>query len=160
VAARAGPARRAAAGDHPAARGLPAGAVRLTAAGAAGLRRRHDRRLRAVSELWLDVAGARMHAQVLGDGPPPVLLPCFGAFGTYMLPLARELSGSFTVLVPDLPGQGRSESRPGLRSVSALAGALEAWLDAARLEQPAFVANSLGCQVVTEVAVREHERVG
>lgn len=113
-----------------------------------------------MSELWLDVAGARMHAEVLGDGPPVVLLHGYGVSGTYMLPLARQLAGSFTVLVPDLPGQGRSEPRPGLRSVPALARALEAWLDAAGLEQPAFAANSLGCQVVTELAVREPERVG
>jgi pimeloyl-ACP methyl ester carboxylesterase len=113
-----------------------------------------------MSELWLDVAGARMHAQVLGDGPPVVLLHGYGVSGTYMLPLARELADSYRVLVPELPGQGKSEPRAGLRSVRELAGALAAWLDAAELEQPAVVANSLGCQVVTELAVRDLERVG
>jgi pimeloyl-ACP methyl ester carboxylesterase len=34
------------------------------------------------------------------------------------------------------------------------------WLDAAGLERPAFVANSMGCQVVTELAMRRTERVG
>jgi pimeloyl-ACP methyl ester carboxylesterase len=113
-----------------------------------------------MSELWLDVAGARMHAQVLGAGPPVVLLHGYGVSGTYMLPLARELADSYRVLVPELPGQGKSEPRPGLRSVRELAGAFAAWLDAAELEQPAVVANSLGCQVVTELAVRDPERVG
>ena len=113
-----------------------------------------------MSELWLDVAGARMHAQVLGAGPPVVLLHGYGVSGTYMLPLARELADSYRVLVPELPGQGKSEPRPGLRSVHELAGAFGAWLEAAELEQPAVVANSLGCQVVTELAVREPERVG
>jgi pimeloyl-ACP methyl ester carboxylesterase len=113
-----------------------------------------------MSELWLDVAGARMHAQVLGAGPPVVLLHGYGVSGTYMLPLARELADSYRVLVPELPGQGKSEPRPGLRSVHELAGAFGAWLEAAELEQPGVVANSLGCQVVTELAVREPERVG
>ena len=113
-----------------------------------------------MSELWLDVAGARMHAQVLGAGPPVVLLHGYGVSGTYMLPLARELADSYRVLVPELPGQGKSEPRPGLRSVRELAGALAAWLEAAELEQPAVVANSLGCQVVTELAVRDPKRVG
>jgi len=113
-----------------------------------------------MSELWLDVAGARMHAWVLGAGPPVVLLHGYGVSGTYMLPLARELADSYRVLVPELPGQGKSEPRPGLRSVRELAGALAAWLEAAELEQPAVVANSLGCQVVTELAVRDPKRVG
>src|SRR6185437_2226371 len=130
--------RRARARDHPARRRLPAGARRLAAPRAAGLPRRHDRRLRAVTELWLKVAGAPMHAKVLGEVPAVVLLHGYGVSGTYMLPLAR-------VLVPELPGQGKSEPRPGLRSVSELAGALAAWLEAAKLEQPAVVANSLGC---------------
>lgn len=113
-----------------------------------------------MSGLWLDVAGARMHAYVLGDGPPVVLLHGYGVSGTYMLPLARELSGSYRVLVPELPGQGKSEPRPGLGCVPELAAALAAWLDAAELGRPAVVANSLGCQVVTELAVQEPERVG
>ena len=113
-----------------------------------------------MSELWLDVAGARMHARLLGEGPPVVLLHGYGVSGTYMLPLARQLATSFRVLVPDLPGQGKSEPRPGLRSVSELADAFAAWLEAAELERPAVVANSLGCQVVTALAARVPELVG
>jgi len=113
-----------------------------------------------VTELWLEVAGAPMHAKVLGEGPAVVLLHGYGVSGTYMLPLARELATSHRVLVPELPGQGKSEPRPGLRSVSELAGAFAAWLEAAKLERPAVVANSLGCQVVTELAVREPARLG
>jgi pimeloyl-ACP methyl ester carboxylesterase len=113
-----------------------------------------------VNELWLDVAGARMHARVLGDGPPVVLLHGYGVSGTYMLPLARQLSATCRVLVPELPGQGKSEPRPGMRSVRELADAFGAWLEAAELDAPAVVANSLGCQVVTELAVRMPSRVG
>jgi pimeloyl-ACP methyl ester carboxylesterase len=113
-----------------------------------------------VNDLWLDVAGARMHARVLGHGAPVVLLHGYGVSGTYMLPLARELSACYRVLVPELPGQGKSEPRPGLRSVRELAGAFGEWLEAAELDAPAVVANSLGCQVVTELAAREPSRVG
>ncbi len=113
-----------------------------------------------MNDLWLDVAGARMHARVLGHGSPVVLLHGYGVSGTYMLPLARRLSAHYRVLVPELPGHGRSEPRPGLRSVGELAAAFGEWLEAAELEGPAVVANSLGCQVVTELAVREPARVG
>src|SRR5689334_18693581 len=107
--------RRPAARDRLARRWLSARASGLPPARAAGLPRRHDRRLRGMSELWLDVAGARMRAHVAGDGPPVVLLHGYGVSGTYMLPLAHELADSYRVLVPELPGQGKSEPRPGLR---------------------------------------------
>jgi pimeloyl-ACP methyl ester carboxylesterase len=113
-----------------------------------------------MTELWLEVTGASMHAKVLGDGPPVVLLHGYGVSCTYMIPLARELATSYRVFVPDLPGQGRSEPRPGLRSVPELAEVFAAWLEAAELDRPAIVANSLGCQVATELAVREPDRVG
>jgi pimeloyl-ACP methyl ester carboxylesterase len=45
-------------------------------------------------------------------------------------------------------------------SISSLSESVEDWLDAVGLERPAFVANSMGCQVVTELAVREPGRVG
>lgn len=101
-----------------------------------------------------------MHATVLGEGPAVVLLHGYGLSGTYMLPLAERLAPSFTVYVPELPGQGQSDARPGLRSVGALAAALGEWVEAAGLERPGFVANSLGCQVATELAVREPALVG
>ena len=107
-----------------------------------------------------DVSGLRMHARVLGKGAPIVLLHGFGVSGTYMLPLAQALASSFTVFVPDLPGYGRSQRPPAPLGISELADALAGWLDAAALERPAFVANSMGCQVVTQLAVRRPERVG
>jgi pimeloyl-ACP methyl ester carboxylesterase len=64
------------------------------------------------------------------------------------------------VLVPDLPGQGRSDPPRGPGDISYLAEALGDWLDAAGLIRPVFVANSMGCQVVTELAVRRPQRVG
>jgi 2-hydroxy-6-oxonona-2,4-dienedioate hydrolase len=77
-----------------------------------------------------------------------------------MLPLASSLAESFSVFVPDLPGYGRSERPRMPLGISGLAATLADCLDALGLERPAFVANSMGCQVVTELAVRNPERVG
>jgi pimeloyl-ACP methyl ester carboxylesterase len=104
--------------------------------------------------------GLSVHTWVGGTGPPVVLVHGFGVSSRYMLPLARSLAGSFTVFAPDLPGYGRSEKPPTPLGIAGLASALEDCLDALGLEQPAFAANSLGCQVVTELAVRKPERVG
>ncbi len=108
----------------------------------------------------LEVLGLRIHARTGGEGPPVVLLHGYGVSGTYMLPLARLLAPSFSVFVPDMPGFGRSEQPPASLGIADLASALADLLDAAGLQCPAFVANSMGCQVVTELAVRRPERVG
>jgi pimeloyl-ACP methyl ester carboxylesterase len=91
---------------------------------------------------------------------PVVLLHGYGISGTYMLPLARSLAPSFSVFVPDLPGFGRSEQPRSPLGIVDLAAALADLLDAAGLQCPAFVANSMGCQVLTELAVRQPARVG
>jgi pimeloyl-ACP methyl ester carboxylesterase len=109
---------------------------------------------------WHDVGGVRIHAVVCGDGSPVVLVHGYGISGTYMLPLARALASSCSAFVPDLPGQGRSDQSRGAADIQSLARALGDWLDASELIRPAFVANSLGCQIVTELAVRRPQRVG
>lgn len=101
-----------------------------------------------------------MHTTVGGAGAPVVLLHGYGVSGHYMLPLARELAPSFTVYAPDLPGHGRTGHSRAPLGIASLADALDCWLDATGLVQPAFVANSMGCQVITELAVRVPERVG
>jgi pimeloyl-ACP methyl ester carboxylesterase len=106
------------------------------------------------------VLGVDMHAYVGGEGPPVVLVHGYGVSGAYMLPLAQSLAPFFSVFVPDLPGYGRSPRPPAPLGIPGLALALAAWLDAAGLPCPAFVANSMGCQVVTELAVRLPGRVG
>lgn len=109
---------------------------------------------------WDEVDGVRMHAQSGGNGPPVVLVHGYGVSGRYMLPLARILASSCSAFAPDLPGHGRSEASTAPLAIGGLADALGGWLDAVGLEQPAFVANSMGCQIVTELAVRRPEQVG
>jgi pimeloyl-ACP methyl ester carboxylesterase len=101
-----------------------------------------------------------MYAVTLGQGPPVVLVHGYGLSGTYMLPLARVLAGSCSAFVPDLPGQGQSEPLRRRETIGAIADALGGWVDAVGLNRPIFVANSLGCQVVTELAVRRPKDVG
>jgi len=106
------------------------------------------------------VAGREVHALAGGEGPPVVLVHGYGVSGRYMLPLARILAASCSAFVPDLPGHGQSARSDAPLEIGGLADALGAWLDAVGLERPAFVANSMGCQIVTELAVRRPQRVG
>ena len=101
-----------------------------------------------------------MHAVATGEGPPVVLVHGYGVSGTYMLPLARALAPSCSVFVPDLPGQGRSAALRSYTSMSDLADALDEWSVANGLDRPLVVANSMGCQIVTDLAARRPDRVG
>jgi pimeloyl-ACP methyl ester carboxylesterase len=109
--------------------------------------------------VWTDVGGVRMHALACGRGRPVALVHGFGVGGNYMLPLARELAPHARVLVPDLPGQGKSEQN-GSHGIGELADKLGKWLVARRLRRPVLVANSMGCQVVTYLATERPDRVG
>jgi 2-hydroxy-6-oxonona-2,4-dienedioate hydrolase len=110
--------------------------------------------------MWTTIDGVRIHSLAGGEGPPVVLVHGYGLSGAYMLPLARALAGSCTAYAPDLPGQGKSDAlREGL-GISALADVLGGWMEAAGLGRPLVVANSFGCQIVTDLAVRRPLRVG
>ena len=115
---------------------------------------------RGVTSRRISVNGLGVHTWMAGKGPPVVLVHGLGVSGRYMLPLAESLAERCSVLAPDLPGYGRSQKPPAPLGISELASALAGCLDALGLERAAFVANSMGCQILTELAVRFPERVG
>jgi len=71
-----------------------------------------------------------------------------------MLPTAVYLAPHFQVFAPDLPGFGKSRPPAHVLNIPQLADALAVFLHKAGLEQAAFLANSMGCQVVVDLAVR------
>ncbi|MFH8989362.1 alpha/beta fold hydrolase [Streptomyces sp. NPDC017940] len=104
---------------------------------------------------------------VRGYGPPPredrpamVLVHGLGLSGRYFVPLARRLAvGGASVLVPDLPGNGRS--RAAVRrapDVGQCADALARLLQRRCPGPSLLVANSVGCQVAAALAAR-HPRL-
>ncbi len=111
---------------------------------------------------WLDVNGLRLHTRVPAlppAGPTVVLLHGLGVSGRYMVPLAEALAGACRVIVPDLPGFGRSDKPRRVLTVPELSDWLVAWMDAAGVPRASLVGNSLGCQVAVDCAVRYPERV-
>jgi 2-hydroxy-6-oxonona-2,4-dienedioate hydrolase len=107
---------------------------------------------------WRDVGGYRIHVREGGIGDPVVLVHGLGVSGAYLEPLGRALGRSFAVSVPDLPGWRRSERPRDALTLEQLADVL-ADLVGQGGRPPAFVANSLGCQVVLALAERHPEKV-
>ena len=109
---------------------------------------------------WDEVGDVSIHSRVGGAGLPVVLVHGYGVSGRYLMPLARVIAARCATYVPDLPGRGRRGRPAAATGIGDLADALGDWLDVAGLSRPALVANSMGCQIVTELAVRRPHRVG
>lgn len=98
---------------------------------------------------------AEVVATELGDpgtpGPTLVLVHGIGVSGRYFAPLADVLARDHHVLVPDLPGFGRSPRTGQRPTVEDLAATVRDYLRAADLDRPVLVGHSMGAQVVVEV---------
>lgn len=156
--------RRFVAGVNAAALAAAGAAVARAAANASERRRQlREGEIRELRSLWMTVAGCRMHARAANPARaaslPVVLVHGFGISSSYFVPAAERLATEFDVYAPDLPGHGRSDTPTEPLDVPALADALMAWMASAGLGRASLVANSMGCQVVVDAAVRYSERV-
>jgi 2-hydroxy-6-oxonona-2,4-dienedioate hydrolase len=114
---------------------------------------------------WNRVNGIRLHALVSADPVPAERMPVvlvhgLGMSSRYMAPLARCLARDVPVFAPDLPGFGLSGRPPRTLTVRGMADALAAWMDATGIGRAALLGNSLGCEVLVELALRRPDLVG
>ena len=118
----------------------------------------------ALASTWTSVRGLSVHArvstnEVAVETPAVVLVHGLGVSSRYMVPLALRLAPTWRVYAPDLPGSGRSEKPERALDVPQLADTLDEWMQAVGIERANLVANSLGCQIVADLAARRGERV-
>jgi len=114
-------------------------------------------------DLWIWMDGLRIYAHAAqrpaAGRLPVVLVHGYGMSSRYMVPLAKRLAAEHAVYAPDLPGHGRSDDPGFTLSIPELADFLTAWMDAVGIDRAAFLGNSMGCQILAELAVRHPERV-
>jgi 2-hydroxy-6-oxonona-2,4-dienedioate hydrolase len=113
---------------------------------------------------WTTVSGLRIHALVADKIAPAgaktvVLVHGVGVSSRYMVPLAERLAPRYRVFAPDLPGFGGSDRPPRMLDVPGLADALAAWLRIRAPGRTNMVGNSLGCQVILDLAARFPELI-
>lgn len=120
------------------------------------------RQFAELESIWNRVNGCRMHARVARrsgrESLPVVLVHGLGVSSRYLVPTAVRLGETYQVYAPDLPGFGRSESPKRSLSIEQLADSLVAWMDAVGLDRAALIGNSLGCQIIVDLAVRYPQR--
>ncbi len=113
---------------------------------------------------WTRVGDYRIHARVRVDLSPPGALPVvlvhgIGAASRYMAPTAELLAPYHPVYAPDLPGFGESSKPRRALNLTELTDALAEWMQAVGLERAALLGNSVGCQIIADLALRYPDRI-
>ena len=112
----------------------------------------------------LTVDGRKVYAATGGrpfDASKPAMIFIHGAgmdHSNWQLPARSFAWHGHSVLVPDLPGHGRSEGPP-LGSIAAMARWLGLLLDAAGVRRAALVGHSMGGAIALEAAAAFGERI-
>lgn len=106
----------------------------------------HSRRVRAGGLDW--------HVQLLGDGPVALLVHGTGAATHSWRGVAPRLARGFTVVAPDLPGHGFTETLPAGRwSLPGVAAALAALLRELGARPALAVGHSAGAAIAIRMAL-------
>lgn len=114
---------------------------------------------------WIETpTGLRMHTQIScgtssTSAPALVLVHGLSVSSEYMLPTAVRLAPWYHIYIPDLPGFGKSSKPSHILSITELADALTAWMQAMRLPSAILLGNSLGCQIIVQLALQHPEYI-
>jgi len=108
---------------------------------------------------FVEAGGLRWHVQVMGEGPPVLLLHGSGAASHSWRDVAPRLDSRFTLVIPDLPGHGFTSTPSGAGlSLDGMAESLGALMERLGLEPWAAVGHSAGAAVA--IRMRLDGRIG
>ncbi len=122
------------------------------------------RRIGKLNSKWTMIRGWRLHARV-SDTPdtraqmPILLIHGLLISSRYMVPTAQRLAQHYPVYALDMPGFGKSEGPSRTLTIDELADVIVDWMDAVQLPRAFMLGNSLGCQVLINLAARYPARV-
>jgi pimeloyl-ACP methyl ester carboxylesterase len=102
----------------------------------------------------LVVKGGRVGYLTGGQGPPLVLVHGLGGSATNWSELAPLLGRRHRLLIPDLPGHGRSEPLAGVSGLEPFADRVAAVMEREGVTEAPVVGHSLGGLVVLRLALR------
>ncbi|WP_395684917.1 alpha/beta fold hydrolase BchO [Aestuariivirga sp.] len=106
---------------------------------------------------FVSAAGMRWHVQVMGSGPPLLLLHGTGASTHSWRDVMPRLAPYYTVVAPDLPGHAFSvPAAPASLSLPGMAAAIAALLRSLQLDPVRAAGHSAGAAVLVRMAVERH----
>ncbi|RVT40233.1 alpha/beta fold hydrolase BchO [Sphingobium algorifonticola] len=106
---------------------------------------------------FVDAGQLRWHVQLMGNGPPLLLLHGTGAATHSWRTLMPLLAAHFTVIAPDMPGHGFTSGRPpGGLAMTAMARAVGGLMTAMDLSPRCIVGHSAGAAVALRMVADGH----
>jgi pimeloyl-ACP methyl ester carboxylesterase len=110
-----------------------------------------------VKERRLELAGIPTAVLEGGEGPPVVLLHGPMAYAAHWMGVIPGLAQDHTVIVPDLPGHGASETGEGALDVRGVLAWLGALIESTCPTRPALVGQLLGGAIALRFAIQRGE---
>lgn len=112
----------------------------------------------------VQVGARHIHLSEFGSGKPVLMLhgggPGASGVSNYSRNIDALAAAGFRVLVPDMPGYGKSSKGVADDPFGDLAGAMLGLLDALHIDRAHAVGNSLGGAVALRLALEQPARVG
>jgi len=108
----------------------------------------------AKASRFIQAGGLRWHVQVMGEGAVVLLLHGTGASTHSWRALMPLLAERYTVIAPDLPGQGFSSNAPvAMLSIHGMAAGIKALLRALNVEPELVIGHSAGAAVAARLCL-------
>ncbi|HEU5121766.1 MAG TPA: alpha/beta hydrolase [Candidatus Saccharimonadales bacterium] len=108
----------------------------------------------ARSRVMVEDYALDIRSSFIAGAPTLLLIHGIGVSGWYFMPFAYELARTYSVIVLDLPGYGKTPKPKEVLSVKELADIVAAYIRNAKLKNPILVGHSMGCQIAAQVASR------
>jgi pimeloyl-ACP methyl ester carboxylesterase len=112
-----------------------------------------------VKERRLELAGIPTAVLEGGEGPPVVLLHGPMAYAAHWMGVIPGLAQDHTVIVPDLPGHGASETSDGALDAIRVLAWLAALIESTCPSPPGLVGQLLGGAIALRFAIERGERL-
>jgi pimeloyl-ACP methyl ester carboxylesterase len=112
-----------------------------------------------LEERLVEVMGGRVGYLTAGAGPPLVLVHGLGGSATNWCELVPLLARRYRLLIPDLPGHGRSDPLPAVSGLDSFADRVVAVMEEEGGVPAPVVGHSLGGVVALRLALRHPQAV-
>lgn len=112
-----------------------------------------------LTERRLDIAGVSTVVLEGGSGPPVLILHGQGGFGAMVAPLGAQLVATHRVVIPDIPGLGRSEIRAGELSADLVVRWLDELIAKTCDQPPVLIGMSLGGSIAAAYAADHSDKI-